>query len=190
MKQKGVYSYDYMDSFQKFNDKQLPPKEEFYSILTDEGISDVQYQHGQNVWNTFTMKTMGEYHDLYLKSDILPLAVVFEEKDFFKLLNNSVFGKTMENIRKRVDVRLVTDQKKLSKLVGKPSYVNSKIFNEDLVAVHKIKQTQTLDRPAYVGMCILNLSKTLLYDFQCNYVKRRYNNKAKLLFTDTDSLCY
>lgn len=85
MKQKGVYSYDYMDSFQKFNDKQLPPKEEFYSILTDEGISDVQYQHGQNVWNTFTMKTMGEYHDLYLKSDILLLAVVFEEKDFFKL---------------------------------------------------------------------------------------------------------
>ena len=96
----------------------------------------------------------------------------------------------MENIRKRVDVRLVTDQKKLSKLVGKPSYVNSKIFNEDLVAVHKIKQTLTLDRPAYVGMCILDLSKTLQYDFQYNYVKRRYNNKAKLLFTDTDSLCY
>ena len=60
------------------------------------------------------------------------------EKDFFKLLNNSVFGKTMENIRKRVDVRLLTDQKNLSKLVSKPSYVNSKIFNEDLVAVHKI----------------------------------------------------
>ena len=85
MKQKGVYPYDYIESFQKFNHKQLPPKEEFYSILTDEGISDVQYQHGQNVWNTFTMKTMGEYHDLYLKSDILLLAVVFEEKDFFKL---------------------------------------------------------------------------------------------------------
>ena len=112
------------------------------------------------------------------------------EKDFFKLSNNSVFAKTMENIRKRVDVRLVTDQKKLSKFVSKPAFVNSKIFSEDLVAVHKIKETLTLDRPAYVGMCILDLSKTLTYDFHYNYVKSRYNNKAKLLFTDTDSLCY
>ena len=96
----------------------------------------------------------------------------------------------MENIRKRVDVRLVTDQKKLSKLASKPTFVNSKMFSEDLVAVHKIKETLTLDRPAYVGMCILDLSKTLMYDFHYNYVKSRYNNKAKLLFTDTDSLCY
>ena len=111
------------------------------------------------------------------------------EKDFFKLLNNSVFGKTMENIRKRVDVRLVTNQKKLSKLVSKPTYVNSKIFNEDLVTVHKIKETLTLDRPACVGMCILDLSKTLMYDFHYNYIKNKYGPKAKLLFTDTGSLC-
>lgn len=87
-------------------------------------------------------------------------------------------------------MRLVTDQRKLSKLVSKPTYVNSKIFNEDLVAVHKIKETMTLDRPAYVGMCILNLSKRLMYDFNYNYIKSRYHNKAKLLFTDTNSLCY
>ena len=68
------------------------------------------------------------------------------EKDFFKLMNNSVFGKTMENIRKRVDVRLVTDEKKLLKLTSKPTYVSSKIFNENLVAVHKIKETLTLNR--------------------------------------------
>ena len=61
-----------------FGDQQLPPKEEFYSILTDEGISDAQYRHAQKVWNTFDMRTMGEYHDLYLKSDILLLADVFE----------------------------------------------------------------------------------------------------------------
>ena len=78
MKQKGVYPYDYMDSFQKFGDQQLPPKEQFYSILTDEGISDAQYQYAQKVWNTFNMRTMGEYHDLYLRSDILLLADVFE----------------------------------------------------------------------------------------------------------------
>ena len=112
------------------------------------------------------------------------------EKDFFKLMNNSVFGKTMENIRKRVDVRLVTNEKKLLKMVAKPTYVSSKIFNENLVAVHKIKETLTLNRPAYVGMCILDLSKTLMYDFHYNYIKQKYGSKAKLLFTDTDSLTY
>ena len=432
MVRKGVYPYDYMDSFDKFNSP-LPKKEEFYSILNNEHISDENYKHTQNVWNTFNLKNMGEYHDLYLQSDILLLTDVFEnfrktcleyykldpchyftspglswdamlkmtdiklelmtdvdmfqfiekglrggisyianrygkannkymkdykkdkpskyimyldannlygwamsqylptggfkwlkqnkidnldlkkydkenkkgiilevdleypeklhdlhndyplapekvkvtdnmlsnyckkiadkynistglvykliptlskkekyvlhyrnlqlyidlglkltkihrvlefdqspwlkqyidyntekrknakndfEKDFFKLMNNSVFGKTMENIRKRVDVRLVTDEKKLLKLTSKPTYVSSKIFNENLVAVHKIKETLTLNRPAYVGMCILDLSKTLMYDFHYKYIKEKYGQKAKLLFTDTDSLTY
>ena len=78
MKKKGVYPYDYMDSFQKFGDQKLPPKEEFYSILTDEGISDEQYTHAQKVWDTFNIKTMGDYHDLYLQSDFLLLADIFE----------------------------------------------------------------------------------------------------------------
>ena len=433
MTRKGVYPYDYMDSFDKFNKTELPSKEEFYSILIDEHISNDDYTHAQNVWNTFKLQTMGEYHDLYLKSDILLLADVFEnfrrtciqyykldpchyftspglswdamlkmtniklelmtdinmfqfiekgmrggisyianrygkannkymkeydekapskyimyldannlygwamsqylptgnfrwmtekqiskinvarynensekglilevdleypkelhnlhndyplaaervcvnknmlsdyckkiatkynistglvhkliptlsnkekyvlhyrnlqmyidlglklkkihrvlefdqspwlkqyidfntqkrsqaknafEKDFFKLMNNSVFGKTMENIRKRVDVRLITDGKKLLKMSSKPTFVCSKIFNEDLVAVHKIKEVLTLNRPAYVGMCILDLSKTLMYDFHYNYIKQKYGDKAKLLFTDTDSLTY
>ena len=432
MAKKGVYPYDYMDSFKKFKE-QLPTKEEFYSILNDEHISDEDYQHAQNVWNKFNLKNMGEYHDLYLQSDILLLADVFEsfrktcleyykldpchyftspglswdamlkmtniklelmtdidmfqfiekglrggisyianrygeannkymkeydemapskyimyldannlygwamsqylptggfrwitekkinkidlakykedsdkgiilevdlkypeelhnlhndyplaaekikvtdnmlskycknisdkynistglvhkliptlsnkknyvlhyrnlqlyidlglkvdkihrvlefkqspwlkqyidfntekrksakndfEKDFFKLMNNSVFGKTMENIRKRVDVRLVTDENKLLKLASKPTYVSSKIFNENLVAVHKIKETLTLNRPAYVGMCILDLSKTLMYKFHYEYIKDKYGEKARLLFTDTDSLTY
>ena len=85
-------------------------------------------------------------------------------------------------------MRLVRSQKKLSKLVSKPTYVNSKIFNEDLVAIHKIKETLLLDRPAYVGMCIL--SKTPMYDFHYNYIRQKYNDNAKLLFADTDSLCY
>ena len=94
----------------------------------------------------------------------------------------------MENIRKRVDVRLVTSKEKLSKLASKPTYVSSKIFNKNLVAVHKIKETLTLNRPAYVGM--FDLSKTLMYDFHYNYIKSKYGDKAKLLFTDTDSLTY
>ena len=433
MTRKGIYPYDYMDSFEKFNKTELPTKEEFYSILNNEHISDEDYCHAKKVWNTFQLKTMGEYHNLYLKSDILLLADVFEnfrktclqyykldpchyftspglswdamlkmtniqlelmtdidmfqfiergmrggisyianrygkannkymseydenmpskyimyldannlygwamsqylptggfkwltekqinkinlaqynedsnkgllievdleyprelhdlhndypvaaervcvnkdmlseycktiatkynistglvskliptlsnkekyvlhyrnlqlyldlglkinkvhrvlefnqspwlkeyisfntikrtqaknsfEKDFFKLMNNSVFGKTMENLRKRIDIRLISDNRKLLKMVSKPTYVSSKIFNENLVAVHKIKETLTLNRPAYVGMCILDLSKTLMYNFHYNYIKNKYGNKAKLLFTDTDSLTY
>ena len=433
MSQKGVYPYDFMDSFEKFDEAQLPRKEDFYSILNDQYISDEDYNHARKVWNTFKLRNMGQYHDLYLKSDVLLLADVFEsfrkmcleyykldpcwyftspglswdamlkmtkiklelmvdidmfifiekgmrggvsyianrygkannvymkkydekapskylmyldannlygwamsqylptgnfkwmtekqinkinlatykedskkglilevdleyprelhdlhndyplgpeknkvtenmlsnyckkikekynisigqvhkliptlnnkekyvlhyrnlqlyldlglkltkvhrvlefdqspwlkqyinfntekrkhaknsfEKDFFKLMNNSVFGKTMENLRKRVDVKLVTNEKKLLKLASKPTYVSSKIFNENLVAVHKIKETLTLNRPAYVGMRILDLSKTLMYDFRYNYIKKKYKDKARLLFTDTDSLTY
>ena len=431
VKRKGVYPYDHMDSFQKFEETELPTQEQFYSILNNEHISTDDYQHAQNVWKTFNMKSMGDYHDVYLKADVLLLADVFEnfrktclqyykldpchyftspglswdamlkmtnirldlisdvdmyqfvekgmrggvsyianrfgeannkymknydetapekhimyldannlygwamsqylptggfewldvndfillddytdtsdkglilevdleyppelhdlhndyplapekvkverdmlstyckeiadkfnmssglvkkliptlggkekyvlhyrnlqlyldlgmklkkvhrvlefnqspwlkeyidfntskrtnaknsfEKDFFKLMNNSVFGKTMENLRKRVDVRLVTEEKKLLKWVSRPTFVSCKIFNEDLVAVHKIKETLTLNRPAYVGMCILDLSKTLMYDFHYNYIKSKYDDKAKLLFTDTDSLMY
>ena len=105
-------------------------------------------------------------------------------------MNNSVFEKTMENLHKRVDVRLVTNEKKLDKLTSKPTYVSSKIFNENLMAVHKVKETLTLNRPEYLGMCILDLSKTLMYDFHYNYIKKKYNNRARLLFIDTDSLTY
>ena len=105
-------------------------------------------------------------------------------------MNNSIFGKMMENLCKWIDVRLVTNEKKLGKLTSKPTYVSSKIFNENLMAVHKVKEMLTLNRPAYVGMCILDLSKTLMYDFHYNYIKKKYNNRARLLFTDTDSLTY
>jgi len=101
------------------------------------------------------------------------------EKDFFKLMNNSVFGKTMENIRKRVDL---VDDKKLLKMAAKPTYVSSKIINKDLVAVHKIKETLTLKTPAYIEMCILDLSKTLMYDFHYNYIKQKYGNKGPFIF--------
>ena len=94
----------------------------------------------------------------------------------------------MENLCKRVDVRLVTDEKKLDKLTSKPTFVSSKIFNENLMAVHKVEETLTLNRLAYVGMCILDLSKMLMYNFHYNYIKKKYNNRARLLFTDTDSL--
>ena len=111
------------------------------------------------------------------------------EKDFFKLANNAVFGKTMENKRKRCNIQLETDRDRMLRLAARPTYVSHKIFHENLVAVH-YKQTKLLmDKPLYVGMCILELSKLLMYDFHYNYILPKYPD-AKLLFTDTDSLTY
>ena len=113
------------------------------------------------------------------------------EKDFYKLMNNSVFGKTMENIRNRVNVKLVNTEEKLKKLIAKPNLKGPpKIFSENLISVHMKKTSLTMIKPVYLGMCILDLSKTIMYDFHYNYIKLKYGNKAKLLFTDTDSLMY
>ena len=113
MARKGVYPYDYMDSFDKFNEK-LPMKEEFYSILNDEHISDEDYKHAQNVWNTFSLKNMGEYHNLYLESDILLLADVFENfretcQEYYKLDPCHYFtspGLSWDALLKMTDIKL------------------------------------------------------------------------------------
>ena len=112
------------------------------------------------------------------------------EKDFFKLMNNSVFGKTMENIRNRVNVKLVNTGEQFKKLTAMPNYESRKIFNENLVSVHMKNTSLTMDKPVYLGMSILDLSKTLMYDFHYKYIKPKYGNRAKLLFTDTDSFLY
>jgi hypothetical protein len=112
------------------------------------------------------------------------------EKNFFKLMNNSIYGKTMENVRKRVDVKLVTTKDDLVKVVASPCFQSQRIMNDNLVAVKRIKEVLTLSKPCYVGMCILDLSKTLMYDFHYNTIKKEYGDKARLLFTDTDSLMY
>ena len=429
IKRKGVYPYDYMDSFQRFSEKSLPAREDFYSILNDTNISESDYEHAKQVWSEFQIKDLGDYHDLYLRTDVLLLADVFEsfrktclgyyrldpchyysapglswdallrmtkinldlisdldqqlfiekgmrggisnithrhavannkymkcynpedessylmyldannlygwamsqslptkdfkwinsedfilenyknntkkgailevdleypeelhdlhndyplapekilitdnmlskyckdlkekenissgrvhklvpnlknkekyvlhyknlqlylslgmklkkvhrvleftqkpwmkpyidfntkkrtnaknsfEKDFFKLMNNSVFGKTMENLRKRSNIKLETDPDHLLKLTRQPMYVSSKIFDENLVGVQMKKARLVLDKPSYVGFSILDLSKTLMYDFHYNYIRKKYP-VAKLLFTDTDSLFY
>ena len=131
---------------------------------------------------------MKKYIDL--NTDLRAKANNEFEKDFFKLMNNSVFGKTMENIRNRVDVRLITSEKMANKLVSKPNFDRRTIFSENLVAVHMKKTKLVFNKPVYLGMCILDLSKTLMYDFHYNYIKDKYDSKAKLLFTDTDSLAY
>ena len=114
------------------------------------------------------------------------------EKEFFKLMNNSVYGKTIENLRKRVDISLVNSKKKAKRLTAKPNFKKCTIFceNPDFCAIEMRKTQIYFNKPVYLGMCILDLSKTLMYDFHYNYIKSKYDERAKLLFTDTDSLAY
>ena len=110
------------------------------------------------------------------------------EKDFWKLANNSVFGKTCENVMNRVDVRLVNERKKALKLVAKTNFKQHTIYNESLVGVQMRVTKVKLDKPSYVGVAILDISKILMYDFYYDFVQPTWGPQAEVLFTDTDSL--
>ena len=113
------------------------------------------------------------------------------QKDMFKLLNNSIFGKTLENKRKHINIKLVTNAKKLEKLVQKPNFKTSFIINENIVAVAMNKTVVKMDRPLYVGMSILDISKTLMYDFHYNKMVKFYGRKnIGICYMDTDSFIY
>ena len=112
------------------------------------------------------------------------------EKNFYKLMNNSVFGKTMENLRNRVDIKIVrsNEKDKIRKLVASPLYSRHVIFTNDLVGIDMRKSRLLLNKPVYTGMTILDKSKILMYDFFYNHLKKQYGEKCELLYTDTDSL--
>ena len=110
------------------------------------------------------------------------------EKDFFKLMINSVYGKTMEKLRKRINVRLVNNQKDFLKYTSKLTHITHKIFAKIYAIIHEIKPVLTLNKPIYVRFTVLELSKWMMYDFHYNFIKNHL--EAKLLFTDTDSLPY
>jgi hypothetical protein len=112
------------------------------------------------------------------------------EKDFFKLMNNSVFGKSCENLRNRKEVELVFRGERLVKLAARPSFKRMKIFSTSLVGVEYAKKCILMDKPLYTGFATLELSKLLMYSFHYDVIKKQYGTGATLLFTDTDSLCY
>ena len=103
---------------------------------------------------------------------------------------NATYGRTLINLRKRQNISLINDATKLNDCVKKPDFISSKIFNENLVAVHSIKQKLYMNQPIYVGFSILDLSKYHMYNFHYGFVKNRYGSDSKLLFTDTDSFGY
>ena len=109
------------------------------------------------------------------------------EKDFFKLMNNSVFGKTMENVRKHRDTKLVTTDKRRNQLVSEPNYHATKWFSENLLAIEMKKIKAKMNKSVYLGLSILEINKTLMYEFWYDYIKPKYQNNAKLCYMDTYS---
>ena len=110
------------------------------------------------------------------------------DKNLFKLLNNAVYGKTMENMRKRIKIRITKTQKDFLKYASRPTYISHNIFGKRLVAINEKKEQLTLNKPIYVGNTVLELSKLAMYKFYYDFVKKKCK-KCILLFTDTDSLC-
>ena len=125
-----------------------------------------------------------------MNTDLRKQATSDFEKDLYKLMNNSVFGKTMENLHNRLNVKLVraSQPDKLRRLIASPAFARAIIFDDDLAGIHMHKNSLVLNRPVYVGMSILDLSKHLMYDFYYNQMKAQYGDRCDLLYTDTDSL--
>ena len=102
-------------------------------------------------------------------------------------MNNSVFGKTMENVRNHRDIKLVTTNAKRRKYASEPNFMTSKCFSEDLMAIEMRKTKLMMNKPVYLGQAILDISKTLMYEFYYDYIKPKYGDKVKLCYMDTDS---
>ena len=122
-----------------------------------------------------------------MNTELRKLAKNDFEKDLFKLMNNSVFGKTMENIRKHRDIKLVTTDRKRSKLVSKPNYHTINLISEDLSIIEMKKTKVKMNKPIYLGLSILEISKILMYEFWYDYMKPKYDNDVRLCYMDTDS---
>ena len=109
------------------------------------------------------------------------------EKDFFNLMNNSVFRKTMEHVRRYRDIKLVATDKRRNQLVSEPNYHATKWFSENLLATEMKKIKVKMNKPVYLYLSMLEISKTLKYEFWYDYIKPQYQDNAKLCYMDTES---
>ena len=112
------------------------------------------------------------------------------EKDFYKLMNNAVFGRSIMNVRRHRDIKLETDDKKMCRLASMPNYYTTKQFSENLLAMEMKKTKMKMNVPMYIGFTILKVSKTVMWEFFYDYLKPKYRSKMKLCYTDTDSFIF
>jgi len=112
------------------------------------------------------------------------------ERDLYKLMNNSVFGKTMENLRNRVNIVLCNNEIKAKKLIALPTFKHAEIINDNLVMIHRQRTRVHANKPIYIGFVVLEISKAHMYRFHYDVMMTKYALGCRLLFTDTDSLCY
>ena len=113
-----------------------------------------------------------------------------DRKALYKLMNNAIYEKTMEKFKKQSQCKTSKQQKEQFKMHTKPSYMSHKIFGNNLVVICKSKLALKLNKPAYIGMHILELKEVLMYKFHYDYIKSKYDNNSKLLFTETDNLMH
>ena len=151
-----------------------------HGLVLERVHRDIQFK--QSAW-------MKEYIDVNTR--LRTVAKNDFEKDFYKLMNNSVFGKTMENIRCHRDIKLVNNKEDYLKQVMKPNFKVGVLMGADLMSCEMGKVKVKMNKPVYLGQAILDLSKTIMYEFHYDYMKRKYNESdLKLLYMDTDSLVY
>ena len=122
-----------------------------------------------------------------MNTELRKIAKIDFEKDFFKLMNNAVFGKTMENVRKHRDFKLVKTDNKRSKLVSEPNYHTINLISENLSIIEMKRTKVKMNKPIYLRLSILEISKILMYEFWYDYMKPKYDDNVKLCYMDTDS---
>ena len=202
---KGVYPYDYVNSWDRFNETQLPPIDAFYSNLNMSSISEEDYQHAQRVWKEFGIRDLGDYHDLYLRTDVALLANVFEafrdtslrhytlDPAHFYTSPGLAWRTCLKRtgIRKHRNIKLVTTEEKYLHTVMKPNFKSGVLFGENLMGCEMGKIKVVMKKPVYLGQAILDLSKIVMYEFHYDYMVPKYGlENLKLCYMDTDSLVY
>nr|DAC81291.1 TPA_asm: PolB [Ladona dragonfly adintovirus] len=179
----------------------LPPNSKFPKLMTTLHDKERYVLHYRNLKQALSLglklKTvhrvlefnqscwMKSYIDL--NSEKRQSATSEFEKDFYKLMNNAVFGKTMENVRKRINFEIVSNEKRLRKLIASSMFLDRTIYGENLVGVHSRKRKTFMNKPIYIGQTVLDISKILMYNFYYNHLRLRYEKNVSLLYMDTDS---
>uniref|UniRef100_A0A1B6I4V7 DNA-directed DNA polymerase n=1 Tax=Homalodisca liturata TaxID=320908 RepID=A0A1B6I4V7_9HEMI len=198
------YLHDYHNDLPFLPEKQCPPNSKQVKLLTT--LNDKEYYvcHYVNLKqaldNGLVLKRIHRILQ-FNQSPWLKSYILFNtekrkqsnnefEKDFYKLLNNAMFGKSIENVRDRLNLELVNTEKRLSKLISRPNFKNRIVYSENLSAVECSKDVVLFNKPIYIGFTVLELSKFHMYDFHYNIMKPFYSNKINLLYIDTDSFFY